>query len=321
LNHSLGTHTPQAFRSLLVPIDLSPLSDRVAERAALLPLGESARITLLHVVPETLPRIDRRRAMADAKRVLGAEVEGLARTLPRSVAIQPLVKAGAVAPSIAGCARAVKADLIVMGRGDGRALRDVFLGSTSERVIRQAQLPVLAVRLRARAPYRRPALALDFDDTAPEAIAMLLRLIPRSRARVEIIHAYHDPYSARSYSGLSEEDAEEYRDHQRRKALREITRLLGAALLRAKVPRDDTPSWRTHVHHGAPRTLIEKTVRKANTDLLVLGTHGYSGMAHVLLGTVAGDVLRGVACDVLVVPPRAKPARTRSRKERSPSPR
>lgn len=34
----------------------------------------------------------------------------------------------------------------------------------------------------------------------------------------------------------------------------------------------------------------------------MLGTHGYSGVAHVLLGTVAGDVLREVACDVLVVP-------------------
>lgn len=48
--------------------------------------------------------------------------------------------------------------------------------------------------------------------------------------------------------------------------------------------------------------MIEKVVKKADTDLLVLGTHGYSRVAHVLLGTVAGDVLREVACDVLVVP-------------------
>jgi nucleotide-binding universal stress UspA family protein len=37
--------------------------------------------------------------------------------------------------------------------------------------------------------------------------------------------------------------------------------------------------------------------------LLVLGTRGYTGVAHILFGTVAGDVLRAVACDVLVVPP------------------
>jgi nucleotide-binding universal stress UspA family protein len=52
--------------------------------------------------------------------------------------------------------------------------------------------------------------------------------------------------------------------------------------------------------------VISKAVKKADTDLLVLGTHGYSGVAHMFLGSVAGDVLRDVTCDVLVVPPRPK---------------
>jgi len=45
-------------------------------------------------------------------------------------------------------------------------------------------------------------------------------------------------------------------------------------------------------------------VRKLDTDLLLLGTHGYSGIARAFLGTTAGDILRDVRCDVLVVPPR-----------------
>ena len=49
--------------------------------------------------------------------------------------------------------------------------------------------------------------------------------------------------------------------------------------------------------------MVEKAVKKADTDLLLLGTHGYSGMAYVLLGTVAGDMLRAAKCDVLIVPP------------------
>jgi nucleotide-binding universal stress UspA family protein len=50
--------------------------------------------------------------------------------------------------------------------------------------------------------------------------------------------------------------------------------------------------------------VVEKAVKKANTDLLVLGTRSNSGSAFVFLGTVAGDLLREVNCDVLVVPPR-----------------
>lgn len=65
----------------------------------------------------------------------------------------------------------------------------------------------------------------------------------------------------------------------------------------------ERPSWRMHVQYGSPRGIIAKLVKKADTDLLALGTHGYSGLAHALLGTVAGDLLRDVDCDVLVVPP------------------
>jgi hypothetical protein len=50
---------------------------------------------------------------------------------------------------------------------------------------------------------------------------------------------------------------------------------------------------------------------QGRADLLLLGTHGRAGLAHALLGTVAGDVLRDVQCDVLVVPPRRQGARKR----------
>jgi nucleotide-binding universal stress UspA family protein len=40
------------------------------------------------------------------------------------------------------------------------------------------------------------------------------------------------------------------------------------------------------------------------SQILVLGTHGRTGVAHALLGTVAGDVFRDAPCDILVVPPR-----------------
>jgi nucleotide-binding universal stress UspA family protein len=51
--------------------------------------------------------------------------------------------------------------------------------------------------------------------------------------------------------------------------------------------------------------VVEKFTRKAETDLLMLGTRGYSGVAQAFLGTVAGDLLRKAKCDVLVVPPRS----------------
>ena len=306
-------YSAAGFHSLLVPIDLSPASDRVVGRVAQLPLAEGCRITLLHVISMDLPVRDRKRAEVAARKVLRAEAQELGRQLPRGVALQSVVAQGAAATEIARYATSVKAELVVMGRYGGSVLRDVFLGSTAERVIRRGQLPVLAVRLRARTPYRHPALALDIDQAANESVAMLLRIIPPKRPPVTVIHAFDVPHYGMLNPGMSTDDAEEYNDEYREKALHEIAALLRKALLRSKAGPDDAPIWKAHIRYGTPRLVIERTVRRTDTDLLVLGTRGRSGAAYIFLGTVAGDVLRNVACDVLVEPPRRQPSRKKGR--------
>ena len=306
-------YSAAGFHSLLVPIDLSPASDRVVGRVAQLPLAEGCRITLLHVISMDLPVRDRKRAEVAARKVLRAEAQELGRQLPRGVALQSVVAQGAAATEIARYATSVKAELVVMGRYGGSVLRDVFLGSTAERVIRRGQLPVLAVRLRARTPYRHPALALDIDQAANESVAMLLRIIPPKRPPVTVIHAFDVPHYGMLNPGMSTDDAEEYNYENREKALNEIAALLRKALLRSKAGPDDAPIWKAHIRYGTPRLVIERTVRRTDTDLLVLGTRGRSGAAYLFLGTVAGDVLRNVACDVLVVPPRRQPSRKKGR--------
>ncbi|MGE0022040.1 MAG: universal stress protein [Hyphomicrobium sp.] len=163
-------------------------------------------------------------------------------------------------------------------------------------------LPVLVVRLAARAPYRRPAIALDFDDAAHDALALMQRVLP-APLRVLVIHAFESLYKGRVYMSLTEDAAAEWREQFRQTASRRLATLIATYLARAKVRPGEVP-WTTHLKCGSPRLVIKKAVKKADTDLLVLGTHGFTGVTHLFLGTVAGDVLRDVACDVLVVPPR-----------------
>jgi nucleotide-binding universal stress UspA family protein len=304
---SVSKEQPEAraterFRSLLVPVDFTPISDRVLGRVALLPLADGARLTLLHIVPDDLPVRAQGRAERDARKMLTDEARHLAKSLPESARIDPMVKVGAAAAEIAACASSVKAELIVMGRGSSRVIRDAFLGSTAERVIRRGQLPVLAVRLAPRAAYSRPAVALSLDQAAPDVLALMLRLIPPPRPRVAVIHAVETPYQSIIYPSLSEEDAEEWRGEIEEEATRRIAELTAAALARANVWPGDAPHWKPHIQCDSARLVIRRAVKKADTDLLVLGTHTFSNVARVVLGTVAGDVLREVACDVLVVP-------------------
>lgn len=291
------------LRTIVAPLDLTPSSDRALGRLPLLPLAAGARVTLLHVVPRGLTHREQKAAERDAYKALADEVRHLREQVSKQVRIESLVQTGNVAEEIAACAKDLEADLIVMGRGGGRALREAFLGSTAERVTRQARLPVLVVRLAPRAAYTRPALALDLDETAEDVVRFMLRVLPAPRPWVDVIHAFEPRYRGLIYPSLPPEEAQERKRELRSQAAHELGKLLAAALAKAAARPDELPRWKTQVRYGAPRLVVEKATKKADTDLLLLGTHGYSGVAYVLLGTVAGDMLRAAKCDVLVVPP------------------
>jgi nucleotide-binding universal stress UspA family protein len=293
---------PQGLRSVLVPVDLTAVSDRVLGRLSLLSLAEDARVTLLHVVPGSIQPGDRPCAESDARKALSRETRHLQKSLSRRVKVESQVTVGAPAKEIATCATHVKADIIVMGRGGGRALRDAFMGSTAERVVRQSRLPVLVVRLPARAPYHRPALALDLDQAAHEIVRVMLHVLPEPRPRVTVIHAFDTPYQSMVYPSLAADEAEERVQGLLVKSTRELRTLLAKALAKEGVGPADAPAWKIQVRHGSPRLVVERALKKAETDLLVVGTRGYTGAAYVLLGTIAGDLLREAKCDVLVVP-------------------
>lgn len=254
---------------------------------------------LVHVVPKGLPRAEQRGAVRDADAALAEEERHLRKALPRSVRVGRLVRLGGAAKEIGACAARAKAELIVVGRGGASALREAFLGSTAERVIRKARLPVLAVGPSPRAAHWRPVVALDLDRAAIAVIRFVLRLFPPPRPPIPVVHAFGVPYSTLVYDSLSDAEIVEMQDVFRRRAGRELTERLDAA-----VPRTGTaPSWRVSVRYGSPRVVVRNVVRSAGADLLVLGTRGYSGAAHAFVGSIAGDLLRKAKCDVVVVPP------------------
>jgi nucleotide-binding universal stress UspA family protein len=275
----------------------------VLGRVALLPLAEDVQLTILHVVPGSLSFEQQRRAERDARKALSEEVGHLRKQLHRKARIESVVKVGAAAKEIAAFAPKLDVDLIVMGRGGGRALRETFLGSTAERVVRGAKLPVLVVRSPARRAYRRPALALELDQAAHEVVHLMLRMLPVPFPRVEVIHAFDVPYSQLVYPSVSKHESDEREEYLKHEASRRLHRLLSATLSEAGIRLEDAPLWKTHVRHGSPREVVETATKKAEADLLVLGTRGHSGVAYVFLGTVAGELLRAARCDVLMVPP------------------
>jgi len=303
-----ASHEPQArgsapLRSVLVPLDLTAISDRIVSRVSQLPLADDVRITLLHVVPAGLAVGEQRGAERDGDKALAVEARHLRKLLPKTARVHEVVTRGTPATEIAAFASKVHAELIVVGRSGARPLRDAFLGSTAERVIRQARLPVLAVRSAARAPYHRPLVALDLDPIIAEVVRVMLRVLPPPRPSLAVVHAFDTPYRGLIYPSLHEAEAEELKNELRAKATHALATRLTAALAKSEPRPERRPLWKTHVRYGSPRAVVQKAMQTTDADLLVLGTRGYSGAAYAFLGTVAGDLLRAAKCDVLLIPP------------------
>ena len=75
----------------------------------------------------------------------------------------------------------------------------------------------------------------------------------------------------------------------------------GAKRLERVFPLDSQVKFRRQVEVGSPVGEIVRVAAESKADLIVMGTHGRSGLSRILMGSVAEGVLREVACPVLFV--------------------
>lgn len=161
--------------TILVPTDFSYAADRALAYAVQLARRQHARIALLHVIASAvIPDVFLTSIRMDLPQIAELSEEHLAR-LARRMGIRPKhqrVRTGRAAEEILGFAEEIEADLIVIGsRGHG-AFERMLIGTTAERVVRQARCPVLVVPL---PEIKRAARPLDSKGGRPRAIRISAR--------------------------------------------------------------------------------------------------------------------------------------------------
>lgn len=200
------------------------------------------------------------------------------------------------APTIVEHAEERGADLIVLGTHGRRGLRRMLLGSVAEEVVRTSERPVLTV------PHRsedRPAgrigsilVPVDFSEHAAAALSHARHLADAAGARLDVLHvlestAYPDAYLALGSPSPAEGASPD--------AVRgELERMVTAA------PGPEVP-LELHVAAGRPAAEIATFAEDRDTDLLVIASHGLTGLERVLLGSVTERVIRRSSCPVLTV--------------------
>jgi nucleotide-binding universal stress UspA family protein len=215
----------------------------------------------------------------------------------RDIPCHPMVVIGDPFDAIVRTAEAQKADLVVMGAHRKQLLRDIFVGTTIERVIRTGYRPVLMVNNEVSAPYEVVLTPVDLSDTSANAIRTARTVGLIDGVRLEILHAFLPLAKAlMSRSGLDQANIDQHVSDERQRATEDLTAFLiqsGLCSLGASL----------RVEEGAGFEVIAAGVDRVRPDLLVIGTHGRSGLLKVLLGSVTEEALRSLNVDILAVPP------------------
>jgi nucleotide-binding universal stress UspA family protein len=161
----------------------------------------------------------------------------------------------------------------------------LLLGSTAGAVLRRSPVPVLVTRRRALSSVRRVLLPVDFDVGSERAARFVAGRLP-ARAAVHALFVVPPPLSV-------DPDLLNYVADERaiERDLRGFLSSTGLARARYEVRM-----------FGEPAEEILRAARRVGADLIVISTHGRSGLPRHLLGSVAEKVVHHADRPVLVLP-------------------
>ena len=301
---------PIELRRVVIATDFSDRSVHAARWAALHIAGD-AEVLLVHVVATPdLPRFIIAR-FPEMATVTESAVAGATRRLNEVAAtlhatcVRTEVRVGGAAEQIADVARELRADLIVVGRHGDRPGLTHRIGTTADRVIRIAPVPVLLATSMRDARPRHLLAPLDDADITPRVVEWARYLATRFGAHVTGLHVV-------TSAVLSHVALHACVDHGLMAlspvGIRERLTKEGVAWLQsALAPASSSTSVDAEVAFGWVANEIVAAAERTNSELIVVGRAGSGLGRRMPIGAVTRQLLRSALCPVLVV---VEPERT-----------
>jgi nucleotide-binding universal stress UspA family protein len=188
-------------------------------------------------------------------------------------------------------------DLVIMGTHGRTGLSHLFAGSVAEAVVRGASCPVMTVRVGKKSaevtPYFDILVPVDFSPFSQKALRYGFTLARLFEANLHLLHVIDQPIHPTHY-GLGEDLVMRLNPEVPQRSHEELRRLV-SPFVSAEV------KYQTHVRDGRAYSEIVRFVAERECDLVVMGTHGLSGLEHFLLGGTTEKVMRHASCPVLAV--------------------
>jgi nucleotide-binding universal stress UspA family protein len=289
------------IKSILCPVDFSEFSVNAYEYAQSLAWHYKAQLFLQQVLyslkplgfwdiyPDSYEEICRKRR-ADVEQQLQEFAKCHTRTEIRP---QCFAQDGSVTDLILSLAESQAVNLIVMGTHGLRGIDRLMLGSVTDRVLRRARCPVLAVRKPAHhvvgsvhdpepVHLRKMLLCTDFSDHAHHASKYALSMANEYGAELTLLHVLEDVPPAADLRSATEKVVKQLED-----SIAPETR--------------EACSVKVMVRTGKPYQQINQLALEAQIDLVIMGVRGRGALDTALFGSTTYRVIQLGSCPVLAV--------------------
>ncbi len=304
-------------RKILIPLDGSPFAERVLAFVREVAKPSASELLLVHVtqpsqyytvlVPDAMHTVDITHWQEQAEKYLKRMT---AELQAEGYDVTSVMSEGDVASTICDVADAQDADLIAMTTHGRSGIEKWVLGSVADRVVRSARQPVFLVRPQEdrmpSAPIRRILVPLDGSRLAEQALPEAITLAKANRSEIWLLQSVEFPeYWGEEYAGMHALPSMISTEEQEA-AAREYLLQRAEGLTAEGIPAQIV------VTTGHAASAISDVVADNDIDLIVMCTHGRSGLSRWVFGSVAEKVVRLAQCPVLLI-------RTQEANEENPS--
>jgi nucleotide-binding universal stress UspA family protein len=291
------------LNTILVPIDFSEFSSNALNYAIGLSEKFRSKLTLLHAVVLFEDDVNEEERLQEYEELVRKREKNIDAQMKTNVqkAHQKGIPVESVILRSVSAADAIleylnehSFDLIVMGTHGRTGLKHIFLGSVAEKVVRLAPVPVLSVhRSVQNFDVTNLIVPIDFSIYSKNAADHAISIAKNFGAKVNFIHVIekdiHPSFYATGVESIFQIDTSlKDRVIQNMKGFLEeqLTPDIGSEFI---------------VKEGRAHREIVEYAKEEKADLIVISTHGLTGLEYLLLGSTAEKVVRWASCPVLTI--------------------
>ena len=264
------------MKKIIVPIDFSKHSDYALETAAVLAKKNNSELLVLHMLELSSAILTRDGNSIQTETVFFLKLaekkfkEFLDKPFLEGIKVTPIVKHFKVFSEVSDVAREHDADLIVMGSHGVSGLKEIFVGSNTEKVVRHSDVPVLVVKQNPiLTDFDSVVFACDFSDEIIGAYKKALKMLNGLGAKMYLLHVNLPNEKFKSSTEIEQK---------------------AAAFLEKTEGNLNKMDEIIYVSDYSVERGILNYANLIGADLIAVVTHGRKGLIHFIDGSVSEDV-------------------------------